>query len=128
MVLCGLINKDIVAIISKYSKESGAIGLSGLDSKLIQATIIKKTIKGEDGVEQQVDLGRVGYPDPSRVNVHLIKSLLGIKLVPVIAPVGYDADTGKSLNINADTAAGAVAQALQARHNRGLNFEDIYDF
>lgn len=67
----------------------------------------------EQGVEERIDLGLVGDPDASGINVGLLKDLLSLSLVPVIAPVGYNQEDGGSLNINADTAAGAVAEALK---------------
>lgn len=97
MVLCGSINKEIAGLIS--SSGAQALGLCGLDSGLIKA-------------KQLPDLGLVG--DPSGVNTVLLKSLLSLKLVPVIAPVGTNEQGGGSLNINADTAAGAVAEGLKA--------------
>ena len=63
---------------------------------------------------KSADLGLVG--EPVKVNVGIIKDLLQLSLLPVIAPVGFDVDgSGSSLNINADTAAGAVAEALKVR-------------
>ena len=63
------------------------------------------------GAEQVLDLGFVG--EPAHVDVRVIHALTGGGLVPVIAPVGVDAD-GQTYNINADTVAAAVAGALQA--------------
>ena len=100
MILCGSINKDLVGMISGQSGVKGALGLCGLDSKLIQAKTVSK------------ELGLVG--DPTIVNSQVIKDLLASSLVPVIAPIGYNEEGGGSLNINADTAAGAVAEALKA--------------
>ena len=100
MVLCGSINKELVGMISGQSGVKGALGLCGLDSKLIQAKTVSK------------ELGLVG--DPTIVNSQVIKDLLASSLVPVIAPIGYNEEGGGSLNINADTAAGAVAEALKA--------------
>lgn len=100
MVLCGSINKEISAKIGQKAGVVGAIGVSGLDSRIITA------VKKDDR------LGLVG--EPVAVNAKLIKSLLDLKLIPVIAPVATDIDGGGSLNVNADTAAGAVAEALGA--------------
>ena len=99
MVLCGAINKELVGLISSQQGVRGALGLCGLDSKLIQAT-------------QLPELGLVG--EPSTVNTKLLQDLLQLQLVPVIAPVGTNSVGGGSLNINADTAAGAIAQSLKA--------------
>jgi acetylglutamate kinase len=103
MVLCGTINKNIVSMISSQPGVKGALGLSGLDSKLIVAKI------------KEPELGLVG--EPVGVNTELIKELLNIGLVPVIAPIGSNELDGGSLNINADTAAGAVAEALKVKSN-----------
>lgn len=111
MVLCGSINKDIVSRISVQNGVRGAIGLSGLDSKLIRADVIQKKSVDENGVESIINLGRVG--EPVGVNTDLLIDLLKLQLIPVIAPIGCGED-GASLNINADTAAGAVAEALKA--------------
>ena len=111
MVLCGAINKDISGMISAQPGVRGAIGLCGLDGKLIQAKTIEKTIVNDAGENEKLDLGLVG--DPTIVNTQLLKDLLSIGLVPVIAPIGCNEVGGTSLNINADTAAGSVAEALK---------------
>lgn len=98
MVLCGSVNKEITSMISRQGVK--ALGLSGLDSNLIQARQINE------------DLGLVG--EPTKVNAEMIKALLSLNIVPVIAPVGSRESDGHSLNINADTSAGAVASALNA--------------
>lgn len=111
MVLCGSINKEIVGRISAQEGVRGAVGLCGLDAGLIKADIVRKVVKDENGVEQVLDFGLVG--DPTEVNVDLLRDLIGLRLVPVIAPIGSGVN-GRSLNINADTAAGSVAEALKA--------------
>ncbi len=112
MVLCGSINKDIAGMISSQPGVRGAIGLCGLDGKLIQAKAMVKTAIDEvTGKEIQLDLGLVG--DPTIVNTQLLRDLLNLSLVPVCAPVGCNEVGGGSLNINADTAAGNVAEALK---------------
>lgn len=98
MVLCGSINKEISYRISNELGVVGAVGLSGLDANIIVAT------------QKDERLGLVG--EPTKVNDALIRSLVSMRIVPVIAPIG-SSEKG-SLNINADTAAGAVAEALQA--------------
>ena len=111
-VLCGSINKDIVGLISQQKGVRGALGLSGLDSKLIEAKkLVKLSVNPDKGATNVVDLGLVG--DPIKVNAQIINDLIALKLVPVIAPVGSNIEGGGSLNINADTAAGAVAEALK---------------
>ena len=100
MVLCGTINKEIASRISQRDGVVGAFGLSGLDSGLIKA------------VRKDVRLGLVG--EPVSVNADIIHRMISMGIIPIIAPVGTDKDSGGSLNINADTAAGAVAEALGA--------------
>ena len=109
MVLCGSINKEIVGKISMQDGVRGAIGLCGLDAGLIKAKV------------KDPALGLVG--EPSSVNTKIVQDLLSLKLVPVIAPVGCNEVGGTALNINADTAAGAVAEALKA--DRLLLLTDI---
>ena len=109
MVLCGSINKDIVRRISCLDGTRGAVGLSGLDSKLIQAKV----------KDPQLGLVR----EPTGVATDILNDIMKLKLVPVIAPVGCDENNGQALNINADTAAGAVAQALKA--NKLLLLTDV---
>ena len=102
MVLGGQINGEIVSLIG----DAGglAIGLTGKDS----GGFLRVTrLLGPGGR----DLGRVGNPD--RVDVSLIRTLTKDGFIPVIAPVGVDAE-GHTYNVNADTAAGAIAEALSA--------------
>ncbi len=104
MILTGSINKQIVAAIN--AEGGRAIGLSGKDDNLLLA---KPAEMVKDG--QRVDLGFVGEPD--KVNPRIIEYLEDAGIVPVIAPVGFGPD-GKTYNINADTAAGAIAGAVGA--------------
>jgi acetylglutamate kinase len=99
MKLCGTVNKNMVARCSKAGLS--AIGLAGCDGQLLQAKSIAQ------------ELGYVG--EVAGVNEVLIKNLLSQQLIPVISPVGIDAD-GQLYNINGETAAAAVASALQAKH------------
>jgi acetylglutamate kinase len=111
MVLAGSINKQIVSAIQAAGGQ--AIGLSGKDGNLIEATKLTRTRRDpESHIEQVLDLGFVGQP--TRVHTRVLKPFEGTDLVPVIAPIGVGAD-GQTYNINADTAAGAVAAALNAR-------------
>jgi len=104
MVLAGSINKHIVGAIQAAG--GSAVGLSGRDAGLLLA---KKQLMQKDG--KAVDLGFVG--DPETVNPQVLKTAAAGGLVPVIAPVGYGED-GQTYNINADTAAGAIAAAVGA--------------
>ena len=104
MVLAGTINKQIVAAINAAGGH--AVGISGKDDNLLQA---RKAEMIKDG--KPVDLGLVG--EPAAVNPRIISCLEQAGIVPVIAPVGFGPD-GKTYNINADTAAGAIAAAVGA--------------
>ena len=110
MVLSGSINKQIVAAINAAG--GFAVGLSGKDGHLIRARKLRRTIKDPDSsIEQILDLGLVG--EPSEVNPHILNHFLKSDIIPVIAPIGMGA-SGETYNINADTAAGAVAAATKA--------------
>lgn len=110
MVLAGSINKQIVATIAEAG--GAAIGLSGKDGGLIRARKLRRTIADpESHIEQVLDLGFVG--EPEQVNPDIIEELLKSHYIPVIAPIGIGED-GATYNINADTAAGAIASALNA--------------
>jgi acetylglutamate kinase len=100
MVLGGLINKSIVTDIQRHG--GMAIGICGKDGGLIRAS----KLKIDEG-----DLGRVGKVD--HVNPEIIIKLRADGFVPVIAPIGVDAE-GVSYNINADVVAAEVARALSA--------------
>jgi len=100
MVLVGKINKRLVSAIN--SREGTAIGLSGVDANLIRA----KKRQHPSG-----DLGQVG--DVVRVDSKLLTTLLDGGFIPVVAPVGVDGG-GVHYNVNADSAAGAIAGALKA--------------
>jgi len=110
MVLSGLINKQIVTAINNAGGR--AIGLSGKDSQLIQARKLHRT-KRDPGsaIEQVLDLGFVG--EPERINPHILDVLARSDIIPVIAPIGVG-PKGETYNINADTAAGAIAAATRA--------------
>ncbi|HEU0071108.1 MAG TPA: acetylglutamate kinase [Alphaproteobacteria bacterium] len=110
MVLCGSINKAIVTEINEAG--GNAVGLSGKDGNLIQATKLKRRHKASDSnIEKILDLGFVG--EPSRVNPHILEDLKDSDIIPVIAPIGVGKN-GETFNINADTAAGAIAPAVGA--------------
>lgn len=97
MVLAGSINKQIVRRIQ--GSGGRALGLSGVDGALIQA----------EPVANAAEVGWVG--DVTHVESEIIQGITGMGYMPVIAPVGVDA-SGQRYNINADTAAGAVASHL----------------
>lgn len=112
MVLSGPINKSIVRAINKAGGK--AVGLSGSDADMMRVRRATRTARDPDShVEQVIDLGFVG--EPEAVDVAVLKLLTNYDhdFIPVIAPVGVDA-SGKRYNVNADTAAGAIASALGA--------------
>ncbi|MBW3610998.1 MAG: acetylglutamate kinase [Actinobacteria bacterium] len=97
MVLVGKINRDIVAAINTHG--ALAVGVSGEDAGLLAAR------------QRSAELGFVG--DIDEVRPAILERLLREELVPVVATIGSDG-TGQAYNINADTAAGAIAGALGA--------------
>jgi acetylglutamate kinase len=108
MVLAGTINKQLVAAINA---EGGcAIGLTGKDGRLIEATKLVHT-RVEAGVRTEIDLGFVG--EPQRIASRVLDTFKQSDIIPVIAPIGVGA-RGETYNINADTVAGAVAAAVKA--------------
>jgi acetylglutamate kinase len=110
MVLSGSINKQIVTAINEAG--GTAVGLSGKDGNLIQARKLRRTRRDPDSnIEKVLDLGFVG--EPSKINATVIHELGKANVIPVIAPLGIG-PKGMTYNINADTAAGAVAAALNA--------------
>lgn len=110
MVLSGSINKQLVTAINAAG--GYAIGLSGKDGNLIRARKLEKRKADPDSnIEKVLDLGFVG--EPERVETKVLEWLERSDIIPVIAPIGVGAD-GESYNINADTAAGAIAAAMEA--------------
>jgi acetylglutamate kinase len=110
MVLGGSVNKEIVNLINQHGGK--AIGLTGKDGKLIQATKLKVTHKTpEMEASEIIDIGHVG--EVKSVNTDVINMLCDSDFIPVIAPVGVDED-GNAYNINADLVAGKVAEVLKA--------------
>ena len=110
MVLVGQINTDIVASINAAG--GTAIGLSGKDGDLIRARKVTRTTRDPDSnIERVVDLGFVG--EPTRINEKVLRLFEQSHIIPVIAPTG-GGPSGETLNINADTAAGAIAGAMHA--------------
>ncbi len=97
MVLAGRINKEIVRKLQQNGAK--ALGLSGTDGKLIVA----KPVANAD------EIGHVG--EVVGVNAALVEGVIGLGYLPVVAPIGID-ESGQRYNINADTAAGAVASSL----------------
>ena len=110
MVLSGSINKQIVSAINAAGGR--AVGLSGKDGNLMSVRKLRRTRRETDSnIEKILDLGFVG--DPSHVDPELLDSLTSSDIIPVIAPIGVGED-GATYNVNADTAAGAIASAVNA--------------
>jgi acetylglutamate kinase len=97
MVLVGKVNRDIVSAINVHGPL--AVGMSGEDAKLITAA------------PTNADLGFVG--NVSVVDPTMLQRLVAEGIIPVVATIGAD-DAGQAYNINADTVAGALAEALDA--------------
>ena len=97
MVLTGQVNPQIVAAINTHGNY--AVGVSGVDAGLIRAAA------------RAPELGFVG--DVTAVNPAVLNNLLDDEFIPVVATIGAD-DSGQAYNINADTVAGAIAEALGA--------------
>tara|TARA_B100000678_G_scaffold143507_1_gene119826 strand:- start:48590 stop:49492 length:903 start_codon:yes stop_codon:yes gene_type:complete len=113
MVLAGSINTEIVRSINLAGGKG--VGLSGADAGLIRARKLSRTVRDPSSeIERVIDLGFVG--EPESVNPDVITALTNASegFIPVIAPLGVGPDS-QSYNINADTAAGAIAQALNAK-------------
>ena len=110
MVLSGSINKEIAAAINRAGGR--AIGVSGKDAELIRARkLTKKRADPDSNIEKVLDLGFVG--EPYAVDAAVLEFFSRSDIIPVIAPIGVG-DKGETYNINADTAAGAVAAAVKA--------------
>ena len=97
MALVGKVNREVVASVNRHG--SYAIGLSGEDAGLIKVD------------QRDPALGFVG--DVRSIDPNIVRRLIAQDLIPVIATVGVD-DDGQAYNVNADTVAGAIAEALDA--------------
>ena len=104
MVLNGKVNKDIVGLINRYGPY--AVGLSGEDANLFTAERKYATVDGA-----AVDIGLVG--EITAVDASMVHALLDNDRIPVISSTAHGAD-GAVYNVNADTAAAALAVALGA--------------
>ncbi len=111
MVLSGAINKQIVSAINEVG--GFAVGLSGKDGNLLRAEKLGRARRDPDSnIERILDLGLVG--EPTAVDPHILDYFDETDITPVIAPIGAGPG-GETLNINADTVAGAIASAVAAR-------------
>ena len=111
MVLAGSINKEIVASINAVGGR--AVGLCGKDGRMVTARkLTRTTIDPDSNIEKILDLGFVG--EPATVRREVLDVLAKSEIIPVLAPVAPGED-GETYNVNADTFAGAVAGALNAK-------------
>jgi acetylglutamate kinase len=104
MVLTGQVNREVVGLINEHGPF--AVGMSGEDAHLLTARRLQATVDGE-----LIDLGQVG--EVETVNPGAVLALLADGRIPVISSVARS-QSGEILNVNADTAAAAVAVALGA--------------
>lgn len=111
MVLAGTINKRIVAAMNAQGGQ--AVGLSGKDARLMVCDkALKRRRDPESNIEQVIDLGFVG--EPAEVNPRVLRTFIDSDFIPVVAPVGAGRRADETYNVNADTAAGAIAAAMRA--------------
>lgn len=101
MVLGGKVNAEIVELIGRAG--GLAVGLTGKDGSFLR--VVK--LLGQNGQ----DLGRVG--EPEHIDADIILRMTNAGFIPVIAPIGLDAD-GNTYNVNADLVAGRLAEAIGA--------------
>lgn len=110
MVLGGLVNKDIVALINRHGGR--ALGLTGRDAGLVRARKLKVTRqRPEFDTPEIIDLGHVG--EVASIDPSILQTLDASDIIPVIAPIGVGED-GEAYNINADVVASKIAQVLGA--------------
>jgi acetylglutamate kinase len=106
MVLTGQVGRELVGLINQHGPL--AVGLSGEDAALFGARRRGAEVGGE-----LVDIGLVG--DVETVNPSAVRDILEAGRIPVVSTVAPDLDAdGQVLNVNADTAAAALAVALEA--------------
>jgi len=110
MVLAGSINKQMVGAIN--AQGGRAIGLTGKDGNMVIARKHTRLTPGDGEIGDAIDLGFVGEPD--KLDMTVLEQILGRELIPVLAPIAQGVD-GESYNVNADTFAGAIAGALNAK-------------
>jgi acetylglutamate kinase len=110
MVLGGLVNKDIVSLITGHGGR--AVGLTGKDGDLIRARKLTLTRDASElDVSEIIDIGHVG--EVASIDSAVVDMMVDGGFIPVIAPIGVGED-GCSYNINADLVAGRVAEVLGA--------------
>jgi acetylglutamate kinase len=111
MVLGGLVNKEIVALINRHGGR--AVGLTGKDGGLIRARklLMKRASNDQSLPDEIIDIGHVG--EVEQIDPEVVALLDSRQFIPVIAPIGVGPE-GESYNINADVVAGKLAITLQA--------------
>ena len=109
MVLLGKLNTEMVSLLNRFGGKG--VGLSGKDAQLIIATKKPMQMANSQGEMEDVDLGCVG--EIQSVTPDILNTLLGHGYIPVISPVA-SGENGETYNVNADTVAGKIAEALQA--------------
>lgn len=107
--ICGEVNVALTSLLLEGGLP--AFGCHGASGRLIEA-VKRPAAVVSGGPAEPVDFGEVG--DVAAVNAPLLKGLLDLNLIPVIATLGVEKDTGRTYNINADTTAVRVAQSLFA--------------
>ncbi|MDI6812170.1 MAG: acetylglutamate kinase [Desulfitobacteriaceae bacterium] len=109
MVLVGKLNTEIVSLLNRFGGK--AVGLSGKDASLLLAGKKPMLMPNSRGEIEEVDLGYVG--EIHTVSPGIIHTLLDQGYIPVVSPLAGGED-GQTYNVNADTVAGKIAEALQA--------------
>ncbi|WP_405783755.1 acetylglutamate kinase [Streptomyces sp. NBC_00859] len=107
MVLAGQVQRELVGLINQH--QPLAVGMTGEDANTFVAARHLAEIDGE-----LVDIGRVG--EITRVDTRLLESLLADGLIPVVSSIARSVEDDDVYNVNADTAAAALATALGAAH------------
>jgi acetylglutamate kinase len=105
MVLAGQVQRELVGLLNRHGPL--AVGMTGEDARTMTATKRYAHVDGE-----RVDLGRVG--EITGVDTGAVRALLDDGRIPVVSSVARSADDGHVYNVNADTAAAALATALDA--------------
>ena len=113
MVLTGRVLRDVTNLILQAG--GNAVGITGRDAQLL---IAKKVTHSETG--EPIEVGQVG--EIVKVNPEIIRVLMDSGFIPVIAPVSADAQ-GSAFNVNADSAAGAIAGSLKVE--RAIFLTDV---
>ncbi|MEO3975262.1 acetylglutamate kinase [Streptomyces sp. CAU 1734] len=119
MVLAGQVQRELVGLLNQHGPL--AVGITGEDAHTITATRHRPLIDGE-----RVDIGRVG--EITRIDTGAVEALLENNRIPVISSIARSEDDGHVYNVNADTAAAALAAALGAETMMVLtDVEGLYE-